>query len=80
MEPSDVEKLRAIVCETLAVAPDRLTLEVRFVDLGADSLDIVELAMRVEDAFGVTIPEQEHARFVTLGDAIEYLDRARRSS
>lgn len=68
------EKIREIVVEQLGVEEDKVTLESSFVDdLGADSLDIVELVMALEEAFGVEIPDSEAEKISTVGDVVEYV-------
>ncbi len=68
------EKIREIVVEQLGVEEDQVTMESSFVDdLGADSLDIVELVMALEEAFGVEIPDSEAEKISTVGDVVEYV-------
>ena len=68
------EKIREIVVEQLGVEEEKVTLESSFVDdLGADSLDIVELVMALEEAFGVEIPASEAEKISTVGDVVEYV-------
>jgi acyl carrier protein len=60
------------------VATERITLSSSFAeDIGADSLDIVELVMELEEEFGVTIPDEEAERIKTVGDAIRYIEQHR---
>ena len=68
------EKIRDIIVEQLGVDESQVTLESSFVeDLGADSLDIVELIMALEDAFDVEIPDSDAEKIATVGDAVEYV-------
>ena len=68
------EKIRDIVAEQLGVDADKVTMESSFVDdLGADSLDIVELVMALEETFGVEIPDSEAEKISTVGDVVEYV-------
>ncbi|MBR3839160.1 MAG: acyl carrier protein [Clostridia bacterium] len=68
------EKIRDIIVEQLGVEESQVTLESSFVeDLGADSLDIVELIMALEDAFDVEIPDSDAEKIATVGDAVEYV-------
>lgn len=68
------EKIKAIVVEQLGVEEDQVTMEASFVDdLGADSLDIVELIMALEDAFEIEIPDSDAEKIATVGDAVEYV-------
>ena len=70
------EKVRQIIVEELGVDESEVTPKARFIDdLGADSLDTVELVMRFEDTFGVTIPDEDYEKIRTVGDAIEYIEQ-----
>ncbi|MBE6357285.1 MAG: acyl carrier protein [Lentisphaerae bacterium] len=69
------DKVKAIVVEQLGVAEDQVTPEAKFVeDLGADSLDQVELVMALEEAFDAEIPDEEAESLTTVGDAIAYIE------
>ena len=69
------EKVKKIVVEQLGVAEDQVTPEAKFVeDLGADSLDQVELVMALEEAFGAEIPDEEAEKLTTVGDAIKFIE------
>ena len=74
---SDIgDKVRAIICDQLMVDADEVTDESSFVeDLGADSLDTVELIMEFEDEFGVEIPDEEAEKISTVGEAIAFLEK-----
>lgn len=68
------EKVRKIIVERLGVKPEEVTDEASFVDdLGADSLDVVELVMAFEEAFDVEIPDEDAEQITTVGDAIRYI-------
>ena len=68
------EKIRDIIAEQLGVDPGEVTPESRFIDdLGADSLDIVELIMALEEEFDMEIPDEEAEKISTVGDVVEYL-------
>lgn len=70
------DKVMDIVSEQLSVAREDVSREKSFVeDLKADSLDVVELVMRFEDTFGVTIPDEDYEKIRTVGDAIEYIEQ-----
>jgi len=73
---SDIsEKVKAIICEQLMVEPDDVNPDSSFVeDLGADSLDTVELIMEFEDEFGVEIPDEEAEKISNVGEAIAFLE------
>ena len=75
---SDVaEKVKAIVVEHLGVEADKVTDTARFIDdLGADSLDNVELVMAFEEEFGVEIPDDAAEKIVTVKDAITFIEGA----
>ena len=68
------EKIRDIIAEQLSVDPDEITEESSFIDdLGADSLDIVELIMALEEEFDMEIPDEDAEKISTVGDVIEYI-------
>lgn len=69
-----LDKVKAVVVEKLGVEADQVTPEARFIeDLGADSLDIVELVMGLEDEFGLEISDEEAENIRTVGDAIKFI-------
>jgi len=69
------EKVKAIIVEQLGVAEASVTMEASFIDdLGADSLDIVELVMAFEEEFGCEIPDEEAEKIQTVQDAVNYID------
>ena len=64
-----------MVVEKLGVDESKVTEKAAFVnDLGADSLDVVEFVMAVEQEFDITIPDEEAAKLATVGDAVKYID------
>lgn len=68
------EDMKKIVVETLDCEADKVTMDTRLIeDLEADSLDAVELNMALEDACGVSIPDEELVNFKTLGDIFHYI-------
>ena len=68
------EKVKGIIVEQLGVAEDTVTLEASFIDdLGADSLDIVELIMALEEEFDLEIPDADAEKIVTVNDVVEYI-------
>ena len=69
------EKVQKIVCEQLGVSPDEVKLAASFIDdLGADSLDTVELVMAFEEEFGSEISDSEAEKILTVGDAIKFIE------
>jgi len=71
----DTEKVRQIVADQLGVELEEVTTEASFVDdLGADSLDTVELVMALEEEFGLEIPDEDAEKISTVQDAITYID------
>lgn len=74
MEKSVEERVKDIIVDLLRVEPEQVKPEAQFVnDLGADSLDIVELIMALEDKFGVDIPDDQAEKIKTVGEAIEHI-------
>ena len=70
------QKVREIIVEQLGVDPEQVTHEASFVDdLGADSLDTVELVMALEEEFDLEIPDEDAEKITTVGEAIEYIQR-----
>ena len=68
-------KVKEIIINELGVEPEKVTLEASFVeDLGADSLDTVELVMAFEEEFGIEIPDEDAEKLQTVGDAVKYLE------
>jgi acyl carrier protein len=69
------EKVKKTIADKLGVEDDKITESSSFIDdLGADSLDVVDLAMALEDEFGVKIEDDKLEKFVTVGDVVHYLD------
>ena len=73
---SDInERVKDLVVEQLGVSADQVTPQASFIDdLGADSLDTVELVMAFEEEFGIDIPDEDAEKMVSVSDAIKYLD------
>jgi acyl carrier protein len=72
------DQVRDIICDKLSVKPEQITPETSFInDLGADSLDIVELVMELEDKFEIQIPDEEAEKIQTVGDAVAYIEENR---
>jgi acyl carrier protein len=69
-----LSKVKAVVAEKLNVGEDQVTEDAKFVeDLGADSLDQVELIMALEDEFALKIPEEDAEKLLTVGSAVDYV-------
>ena len=69
-----LEKVKGIIVEQLGVADTAVTMEASFIDdLGADSLDIVELVMALEEEFDIEIPDSDAEKVVTVGDVVDYI-------
>ena len=76
-EKSIKDRVQAIVVEQLGVKPEQITPEAKFIeDLGADSLDTVELVMGLEEEFGNEIPDKEAEKLVTVGDVISFIEES----
>lgn len=70
------ERVIEIVCENLAVNKDQVNRNTSFQeDMGADSLDIVELVMELEEEFEITIPDDQAEKIKTVGEAIDFIER-----
>ena len=68
------EKVKNVIIEQLGVAENNITMEASFIDdLGADSLDIVELIMALEEEFDIEIPDADAEKVVTVGDVVDYI-------
>ncbi len=73
----EFEKLQEIIAEVLNLEPDDITMGAAFVDdLGADSLDIFQIIMGIEEAFDIEIPNDAAEQIVTVGDAAEQIKNA----
>ncbi len=69
------QRVKDIIVEQLGVKEDQVTMDAKFIeDLGADSLDIVELIMALEEEFGYEIPDEEAEKLLTVGDVIKYIE------
>ena len=69
------ERLRDVVAEELGVSPDEIKPEARFIeDLGADSIGLMELVMKLEEEFGIKIPDEDVEKISTVGDAVKYIE------
>ena len=69
------EKIKSVIAEQLGVKSEEVTDQAKFVDdLGADSLDTVELVMALEEEYGVEIPDEDAEKLIAVGDAIKYIE------
>ena len=74
-EKSVSDRVKEIIVEQLGVNADQVTPEAKFIeDLGADSLDTVELVMAFEEEFGAEIPDEDAEKLQTVGDVIRYIE------
>jgi acyl carrier protein len=75
-EKSISDKVKDIIVEQLGVNPEQVTESASFIeDLGADSLDTVELVMAFEEEFGVEVPDEDAEKLQTVGNVIEYIEK-----
>ena len=78
-EKSIEERVKAIIVEQLGVNADQVTADAKFIeDLGADSLDTVELVMAFEEEFGNEIPDEEAEKLQSVGDVVKYIEDLQR--
>jgi len=71
------EKVKDIIVEQLGVGVDQVTTEAKFIeDLGADSLDTVELVMAFEEEFEIEVPDEDAEKLQSVGDVISYVEKA----
>lgn len=69
------DKVKSIIAEQLGVKQEEITPEASFInDLGADSLDTVELVMALEEEFGIEIPDEDAEKITTVGEAVKYIE------
>ncbi len=69
------EKVKSIIVEQLGVTAEQVTTEAKFIeDLGADSLDTVELVMAFEEEFGIEVPDEEAEKLQAVGDVVSYVE------
>ncbi|QGG48117.1 acyl carrier protein [Heliorestis convoluta] len=73
MSANIFEKVKAIVVEQLGVDEEEVNMETSFEDLNADSLDIVELVMALEEEFDIEIPDEDAEKIKSIGQAVEYI-------
>ena len=73
----EFEKIQEIISEVLSVDADEITMETTFIDdLGADSLDVFQIIMGIEEEFDIEIANEEAEKIVTVGDAVEQIKNA----
>ncbi|HYE33636.1 MAG TPA: acyl carrier protein [Methylomirabilota bacterium] len=78
-EKSIEQKVKEIIVEQLGVREDQVTPDAKFIeDLGADSLDTVELVMALEEEFGKEIPDEEAEKLQSVGDVIKYVEESQK--
>ena len=70
------DKVKKLLCEQLNISEDKVTPETRIVeDLGADSLDMVEMLMTLEEEFGIEVPDEEAANLKQVSDLVEFIEK-----
>ena len=75
MSATVLERVKKVTCEELGVSEGEVHEEASFIeDLGADSLDVVELVMAFEDEFSIDVPDDDAANMKTVGEAVKYID------
>ena len=73
-----MERVIRIVCNQMGTTPDKITKETSFVnDLGADSLDTVELVMELEEEFDISIPDESAEKIQKVGEAVDFIENAK---
>lgn len=73
------EDVKSVVVEQLSVAPDAVKIDSKIIeDLGADSLDVVELIMTLEEKFGIEIPDSEAEKLVSIQDIVTYIENLKK--
>ena len=73
------QRIKDIIVEQLGVKPDQVTPEAKFIeDLGADSLDTVELIMALEEEFGIEVPDEQAEKLQSVGDVIKYVEESQK--
>ena len=71
-----LEKIQEMLAEALNLSVEKVTADAKIVDdLGADSLDVVELLSRLEDEYGITIPDEDVEELVTVGDVVKEIEK-----
>ena len=75
---STFDKVKEVIIDKLGVEGDAINSDAHFVnDLGADSLDTVELIMELEEEFGIEIPDEDAENIMTVGSAVDYIDKVK---
>ena len=76
MKTMEFEKLKKVIAEVLNVDPEEITMETTFMDdLGADSLDVFQIIMGIEEEFDIEIPDEKAEKIKTVGEAIDYIEQ-----
>ena len=76
-EKSIEDRIRTIIATELGVKPEQITPEAKFIeDLGADSLDTVELVMALEEEFGNEIPDEDAEKLISVGDVVRFIEES----
>lgn len=75
LDKSTEDRVKDIIVEQLGVSAEQVTIDAKFIeDLGADSLDTVELVMAFEEEFGIEVPDDEAEKLLSVGDVVRYID------
>jgi len=76
MSQSIEDKVKEIIVERLSVTADKVTSDAKFIeDLGADSLDTVELVMAFEEEFNIDVPDEDSEKLTTVGEVVQYISK-----
>ena len=74
--PEHYDKIKEIIIDKLGIVDGKITMDAKFIDdLGADSLDTVELIMQFEEEFGIEIPDEEAENLLSVGQAVDYITK-----
>lgn len=77
-EPTTFEKVKEMIVDRFGVQEDKVTAEMTFDDLGADSLDVVELVMELEDTFNIQFDDDKIEELKNIGDAVTYIEQLKK--
>ena len=73
----EFEKIRSVIAEQMGIDPEKITLDTKFQkDLDADSLDVFQIISELEDIFGMEFESEDASKIITIGDAVQYVQKA----